>query len=42
MNHEMHDMVMSFFVNYNMFVACIEDEGHMESFVSDMSVKEVE
>lgn len=42
MNHEMHDMVMSFFVNYSMFVTCIEDEGHMESFVSDMSVKEVE
>lgn len=43
MSHEVHDGVMSFFVNYNMFIERIdEDNTQMESMLSDTVIKEVE
>lgn len=42
MSHEVHEGVMSFFVNYNMFVERVESNEPMESLLSDTSVKEVD
>ena len=42
MSHEVHDGVMSFFVNYNMFVERIRSDEQMESMLSDILIKEVE
>lgn len=42
MSHEVHDAVMSFFVNYNMFVTRINENEQMESIMSNTMIKEVD
>lgn len=42
MSHKVHEGVLNFFVNYNMFVKRIENDEQMKSLVSDTLIKEAD